>query len=351
MTDLNLSGESHAHSLIAAGKVDRTSAWAFSAEDGNALLGKGGDDWATFGNFHLGIDRAAADKTKARFKYPYGKDGKVFRAGVIAAKSRAGQQGDGAVEKAAGALLAVIDKDKPSGAALDTRFAKVEYKFLDESAAPGCFECYASVFGNEDDNGDVFMPGAFTRSLAEHKGAGTMPKMLLNHGGMPWGGQTAESLLPVGGWDDMSEDSHGLGGKAHLINLDTESGKRLYGAMKDKQLDGFSITYVAKDFARGQRPNEPRRTIKGADLYEAGPVTFPANRLARVTQFKNISRIGTIREFEDFLRDAGGFSAAAAKAIAADGFKAAPQPRDEGGTGDDLAGLLAGAAGLFRSSK
>jgi hypothetical protein len=40
MTDLNLAGESYAHSLIAAGKVDRTSAWSFDAADGNALLGR-----------------------------------------------------------------------------------------------------------------------------------------------------------------------------------------------------------------------------------------------------------------------------------------------------------------------
>jgi hypothetical protein len=44
MTVLNLEGDSYAHSLIAAGKVDRTSAWSFDAADGNVLLGKSGDD-------------------------------------------------------------------------------------------------------------------------------------------------------------------------------------------------------------------------------------------------------------------------------------------------------------------
>lgn len=41
----------------------------------------------------------------------------------------------------------------------------------------------------------------------------------------------------------------------------------------------------------------------------------------------------TIRDFEAFLRDAGGFSRAAAASIAAGGFKAAAQPRDEGDEG------------------
>ena len=33
MTDLNLAGESYAHSLIAADKVDRASAWSFDAAE------------------------------------------------------------------------------------------------------------------------------------------------------------------------------------------------------------------------------------------------------------------------------------------------------------------------------
>jgi Caudovirus prohead serine protease len=133
MTDLNLSGESYAHSLIAAGKVDRTSAWSFDAADGNALLGKNGDDWANYSRHHLGL-----------------------------------------------------------------------------------------------------------------------------------------------------EDSHGLQCKGGLINLDTESGKRIYGAMKERALDGLSIGYVVGDHTRGTKPNEPRRTIKTIkSLPEVSLVTFPMNELAR----------------------------------------------------------------------
>lgn len=109
MTDLNLDGESHAHSLIAAGKVDKESSWSFSANDGDKLLGAGGDDWEAYSKFHLGLDRSAAEKTKARYKYPFGKAGKVYRSGIIAAKQRAAQQNDSAIEKAAGMLLEMID--------------------------------------------------------------------------------------------------------------------------------------------------------------------------------------------------------------------------------------------------
>ncbi|TGU42255.1 HK97 family phage prohead protease, partial [bacterium M00.F.Ca.ET.146.01.1.1] len=58
--------------------------------------------------------------------------------------------------------------------------------------------------------------------------------------------------------------------------------------------------------------------------------------------------IKTIREFEDFLRDVGGFSHAAAKAIAAGGFKAKPDPRDEDGIGDHIRARLGELANLIR---
>jgi signal peptide peptidase SppA len=109
---LHRAGESHAASLIEAGKVDRESSWSFSGEDGDKLLGEKGDDWGNYAAFHLGEDDGEKEKTKARFKYPYGKDGKVYRSGLIAAKSRAGAEGAKEIEEAASRLLEKIDKDK-----------------------------------------------------------------------------------------------------------------------------------------------------------------------------------------------------------------------------------------------
>ena len=112
MTDLNLVGESYAHSLIAAGKVDRTSAWSFDAADGNALLGKNGDDRENYSRHQLSLDRSANDKAKARYKFPFAKANWLYRSGLIAAKQRAAQQGDSAIEKVAGQLIDHIDKPK-----------------------------------------------------------------------------------------------------------------------------------------------------------------------------------------------------------------------------------------------
>ncbi len=106
---LNPAGKEHAQQLIAAGKVDLESDWSFDAEDGNKLLGPNGDDWETFAKFHLGIREDTNPKTKEHYAYPFGKEGKVYRRGLIAAKQRAAQQGHSAILEAATDLLALID--------------------------------------------------------------------------------------------------------------------------------------------------------------------------------------------------------------------------------------------------
>lgn len=108
-----------AKGLINSGKVEKTAAWSFSAADGNTLLGPKGDDWTAYANAHLAEDTSAPENTKARYKYPVIKGGKVYRSGVIAAKSRAAQQKDTSVETAAAGLLDLIDKkDHADGSAV-----------------------------------------------------------------------------------------------------------------------------------------------------------------------------------------------------------------------------------------
>lgn len=187
---------------------------------------------------------------------------------------------------------------------------------------------YGAVFGNIDAYGDVIAPGAFAKSLAQHKAAGTSPLMLLEHGGAP---------LPIGVWEQMSEDGHGLLVKGRF--LDTTMGTDAWKAAKAGAITGLSIGFRPVEFELRSRPEDPRRTLKAVDLVEVSLVGMPANALARTTSVKSADEIKTIREFEDFLRDAGGFSAAEAKRLASGGFKA---------LGRDDAGELAEVAELLR---
>lgn len=213
---------------------------------------------------------------------------------------------------------------------------RFEVKFAADEidAKTGEFSGYGAVFGNVDSYGDVIAPGAFKQTLRDWKKEKRLPPMLVQHGGWMMGDMDA---LPIGVWTEMEEDSAGLVVKGRIINLDTERGKTIYGAMKEGALDGMSIGYRAKKFTLGTKPEEPRRKLEMVDLFEVSVVTFPANGKARVEAIKSGHQIKTVREFEDFLRDAGGFSNAAAKAIASRGFKAA-EPRDEDEA--DLAALL-----------
>jgi HK97 family phage prohead protease len=199
----------------------------------------------------------------------------------------------------------------------------------------GEFSGYGAVFGNVDSYGDVIERGAFKSTLREWEAGGKYPPMLLQHGGGWMGG--ADDLLPIGQWTAMEENAKGLKVSGKLFALATERGQYLYEGLKSGVLDGLSIGYRARKFVNGTKPGEPRRKLTEIDLMEVSVVTFPANGKARVGSVKAAEAVKTIREFEDFLRDVGGFSNAAAKAIASGGFKAA-DPRDEDEA--DLAAML-----------
>jgi phage I-like protein len=107
---LHKAGLTHARSLIQNGSIDKDSSWSFSAEDGNKMLGADGNDWKNYASFHLGENIGAAEETKARYNYPFGKDGKVYRSGLTAIRQRAGQQNEQDIFDAAGILIEIIDK-------------------------------------------------------------------------------------------------------------------------------------------------------------------------------------------------------------------------------------------------
>ena len=106
---VNKDGVSNANSLIDSGKVDKESSWSFTAEDGNKLLGSN-NDWANYRKWFLGVRSGVDPETKQHYAYPFGKNGRVYRSGVIAIKQRSAQQGSSIIEDVASKLLLKIDK-------------------------------------------------------------------------------------------------------------------------------------------------------------------------------------------------------------------------------------------------
>lgn len=176
------------------------------------------------------------------------------------------------------------------------------------------FTGYGAAFNNIDAYGDVIQPGAFAKFLSDVKsGNQPWPAMLSQHGGM-----SAEDMTPVGVWTHLAEDGAGLQVTGQLA--DTPRGRELYTLMKMSPrpaIDGLSIGYIAKASTPRSKPEDPRRTLTQIDLMEISPVTFPANRNARVASVKSIEDLEKLSDLEDYLRDAGGFSNREAKTLIA----------------------------------
>lgn len=170
----------------------------------------------------------------------------------------------------------------------------------------GRFSGYASVFNLVDSYGDTILPGAYKETLANNG----LPKMFLQH----------ESWeLPVGKWLKAEEDDHGLLVEGELT-LGMTRANDTYAALKHETLDGLSIGYRLKkgDFTPSPEVEGGRIIEKIELLSEVSPVVFPADSAARIDlgSVKNeITELETIRDFEYFLRDAGGFSKGLAGAL------------------------------------
>src|SRR5258705_8977464 len=72
---------------------------------------------AEYGKWHLGEDDEEAEKSKRRYKFPYGDLQKVHRCAVLAAQSRAGQYKHADIEMAAAHLHAMLDALMPGRSA------------------------------------------------------------------------------------------------------------------------------------------------------------------------------------------------------------------------------------------
>lgn len=177
----------------------------------------------------------------------------------------------------------------------------LELKALNERE----FEGHGSIFGNEDLGGDIVARGAFKRSLAQHKSAGSMPAMLWMH----------DPSRVLGRWDDMTEDAKGLRVKGTIAA--TPLGDEVRTLLQMDALRGLSIGYRTVD----QEWRDEVRIIKEAELWEVSVVTFPMNPLAQVAHVKSqLSAAGeyvpTTREFERILRDVGCSKSVARRIVA-----------------------------------
>lgn len=164
----------------------------------------------------------------------------------------------------------------------------------------GAFEGYASVFDSVDQVGDTISKGAFAASIA----SGKTIKGFINH---------AQHEVPVIDWHQLKEDGHGL----HVVgkvDMNHKDGPTVYSGMQRKAMDGLSIGFTmnANDFEQ----KSDGRLIKNVDLMEISVVSFPCERRALITAVKaDLGGLITLSDYEDYLREVGGFSKSMATAL------------------------------------
>ena len=152
----------------------------------------------------------------------------------------------------------------------DTRGGSVK----DVDAKQGIVTGYFSVFGNKDSDGDIIMPGAFSKTLGENgpsaKNGGRIMH-LLQH----------DPLMPLGKPTIIKEDGRGLYFESKIVQ--TSYGRDTLKLYEDGVLTEHSIGYkVIKN-----EPKEDANYLLELRLWEGSTVTWGANSEALLTGVKN----------------------------------------------------------------
>lgn len=153
----------------------------------------------------------------------------------------------------------------------------LQLKQLDDD---GRFAGYASVFDVVDNQKDMIVQGAFTRTLREQEGD---IRLLWQH----------NFDEPIGVFTTLREDTRGLYVEGRLL-LDVQRAKEAHSLLKAGAICGLSIGYVPVEYHIDAQTGV--RVLEEVALYEVSLVTFPANSAATVHAVKEDEvLIGDIR--------------------------------------------------------
>jgi HK97 family phage prohead protease len=157
----------------------------------------------------------------------------------------------------------MVMHDQAAAARLETKFMALDPV---AAAAEGWIEGYASVFDLPDQSGDEVAPGAFAAALAR---PGARVKLLWQH----------DPAQPIGVWETLREDAHGLHVRGRLIP-EVRAGADAIALLQAGAIDGLSIGFRT---VRAARLPDGRRRLLEVELWEISLVTFPMLVEARVS--------------------------------------------------------------------
>lgn len=145
----------------------------------------------------------------------------------------------------------------------------LDIKSIEDS---GVFAGYASVFGMVDNQRDVMLKGAFSRTL---KGRVGDIKLLWQH----------QQDEPIGVFTEIAEDANGLYVEGKLL-LQIQRAKEAHALLKEGAISGLSIGYSPVRYTIDEKTWV--RKLAEVELWEISLVTFPANDAAQVTVVKQM---------------------------------------------------------------
>lgn len=203
-------------------------------------------------------------------------------------------------------------------------FRAVEFRASGETGDGRTLEGYAAVFNTpteinswEGNFTEEMAPGAFTKTLGER-----MPVLQFDHGR-----DARTGTVPIGKIEQIREDANGLYVQARMY--DNPVVEPIRQAIEGGSIDGMSFRFKVNNETWRDKDGKPvpaselqrllyrpgdrgplKRTITEVELYEAGPVVFPAYESTSVgvrsllTGLDADERQSLIRELAEELRGA-----------------------------------------------
>lgn len=134
----------------------------------------------------------------------------------------------------------------------------------------GQFTALVSVFGNKDSVGDVVMPGAFTKTLADWEAKGDPIPVIWSH---DWG----DPFSHIGHVVKAEETPDGLQVTGQ-IDMDNPKAEQVYRLLKGRRVTQFSFAYDIEDGAPSEHDGTDAFELKELKLHEVGPTLVGANQ-------------------------------------------------------------------------
>lgn len=166
---------------------------------------------------------------------------------------------------------------------------KSNYRLKDIDEGEGIITAYVSIFGNVDSDGDMVMPGAFTKTIAERGPNSSKPRIKHLHQHSTWD--------IIGVPIEMTEDATGLLVKSKF-GSDTFSQDK-FKQHVDGLLTEFSIGYqiITIEKVLDENENVDYYKLIELKLWEFSSVTWGANALTYTTDIKSLDK--TLEDIND----------------------------------------------------